>query len=40
MAVHTTDPENAGGYGPVVLEMKDGSRKGIDYDEMEGRMMV
>ena len=40
MAVHTTDPENAGGYGPVVLEMKDGSRKVIDYDEMEGRMMV
>lgn len=32
------DPERCGSYGPIVLEMKDGSRKTIDYEAMEGRL--
>ena len=35
-----TDPEKCGGYGPVTIVMKDGSRKVVDYEGIEGRMML
>ena len=35
-----TDPQRCGGYGPVTIVMKDGSRKVIDYEGIEGRMML
>jgi len=36
----TTDPEGTGSFGPIVLKCKDGSDKTIDFDAMEGRMML
>lgn len=38
--VHYTDPQNCGGYGPVVLELQDGSKKTVDFYGIEGRMML
>ena len=38
--VEYTDPEGCGGYGPVVIEMKDGERKEIVFEGMEGKMML
>ena len=35
-----TDAENCGGYGPVVLRMKDGSERTIDFDGIEGKMSL
>ncbi len=35
-----TDPEKCGSYGPVTLKMKDGGVKIMNYDDMEGRMML
>lgn len=35
-----TDPQNCGGYGPVILEMKDGRNVAIDYVEAEGNMYI
>ena len=35
-----TDPEGCGGYGPVVIELKDGSRKEIVFEGMEGKLML
>ena len=35
-----TDPQNCGGYGPVILEMKDGRNVEIDYVEAEGNMRI
>jgi len=33
-----TDKEGCGGYGPVYVELKDGSRKVVDFYGMEGRL--
>ncbi len=38
--VRYTDPENCGGYGPVILEMKDGGKKEISFEGMEGQLML
>ena len=35
-----TDPECCGGYGPVVLQMKDGSEKYIEFEGIEGQMSL
>jgi len=35
-----TDPEGFGSYGPVKLRMKDGSTKTIEYEGIEGRLML
>lgn len=35
-----TDKEGCGGYGPVVLHMEDGGRYQIDFDRMEGSLML
>lgn len=39
-SVQYTDPEGRGGYGPVTIVMKDGSSKRIDFEGMEGRLML
>ncbi len=33
-----TDPEGCGSYGPVVLKLRDGTVKRVDYECMEGRL--
>ena len=33
-----TDPEGCGSYGPVVLKLRDGTVKRVDYEGMEGRL--
>lgn len=33
-----TDPEKCGGYGPVTLQLQDGSVRIIDFDGMEGSL--
>ena len=38
--VEYADPEGCGGYGHVVVWMKDGSRKGIAFEGIEGKMML
>ena len=38
--VEYTDPEGCGGYCPVTIEMKDGSRKEIVFEGMEGQLML
>jgi len=35
-----TDPEGCGSYGPVTLHMKDGSVIRVDYEGMEGRLVL
>ena len=35
-----TDAENCGGYGPVVIRMKDGSERTIDFEGIEGKMSL
>ena len=35
-----TDPEGCGGYGPVTLCLKDGRTVTVDYEGMEGRLMI
>ena len=35
-----TDPQKCGGYGPVTIVMKNGNRKVVDYEGIEGRMML
>lgn len=35
-----TDPEQCGGYGPVILKMQDGTEKTVDYYGMEGKLML
>ncbi len=32
------DPEGRGSYGPVILKLRDGSRKTVDYEGMEGKL--
>ncbi|MCM1542376.1 MAG: DUF2264 domain-containing protein [Blautia sp.] len=39
-SVRYTDPEGCGGYGPVALELKDGSRKEVVFEGIEGKMML
>lgn len=35
-----TDAEGYGGYGPVTVRMKDGSEKTIDFEGIEGKMLL
>ena len=35
-----TDPQARGGYGPVTITHRDGSVKVIDFDGIEGRLML
>ena len=35
-----TDPEGCGSYGPVTLRLKDGSVKVVDFDGIEGKLML
>lgn len=39
-SVTYADKEGCGGYGPVVLRMKDGSEKYIEFERMEGKLML
>lgn len=34
------DPERCGGYGPVIIRLKDGSEKHIEFEGIEGRLML
>lgn len=38
--IRYTDRECCGGYGPVVLQMKDGRCMTVDYEGMEGRLTI
>ncbi|MCD7807251.1 MAG: DUF2264 domain-containing protein [Lachnospiraceae bacterium] len=38
--VRYTDPERCGGYGPTVICLKDGTEREIDFEGMEGRMLL
>ncbi|MCD7739324.1 MAG: DUF2264 domain-containing protein [Lachnospiraceae bacterium] len=38
--VRYTDPERCGGYGPTVIRLKDGTERKIDFEALEGRMML
>ena len=38
--VEYTDPERCGGYGPVTVYLKDGSRKTVSFEGMEGRLQL
>lgn len=35
-----TDPEGCGGYGPVWIRLKDGSEKKIEFEGIEGRLLL
>lgn len=35
-----TDPEKCGSFGPVTLRMKDGSARTVDFDGLEGKMLL
>lgn len=35
-----TDPQSRGGYGPVTIMHKDGTNKTIDFDGIEGQLML
>ena len=39
-AICFTDTEQCGGYGPVIIELKDGRRVAVDYEGIEGRLMI
>lgn len=38
--VRYTDPQGYGGYGPITVEHKDGNHKVIDFEGLEGKMML
>lgn len=38
--VSYTDPEKCGGYGPVTVKLKDGTQKCIEFEGMEGKLML
>ncbi len=38
--IRYTDPEQCGGYGPVVVALKDGTERTIDFDGIEGGLML
>ncbi|MDE5823193.1 MAG: hypothetical protein K2H91_00690, partial [Lachnospiraceae bacterium] len=35
-----TDPQSKGGYGPVTVTHKDGMIRTIDFDGIEGQLML
>ena len=35
-----TDPQSRGGYGPVTIKHRDGTVKTIDFDAIEGQLML
>lgn len=35
-----TDPENCGGYGPVTIRLKDGTERHIEFEGIEGKLML
>ncbi len=35
-----TDKEACGGYGPVKVTLKTGEEKRIDFDKIEGKLML
>lgn len=35
-----SDPEWRGGYGPVILRLKDGTEKHVEFEGIEGRLML
>lgn len=35
-----TDPQNCGGYGPVIIQMKDGRTMTVDYLGIEGALQI
>lgn len=35
-----TDREKCGGYGPITITLRDGSQKVIDFDGIEGRLLL
>lgn len=39
-AIAYTDPQKCGGYGPITLELKDGRTMTVDYEGLEGRLMI
>lgn len=39
-SIQYTDPQQCGGYGPVVLEMKDGKTVTVDFEGLEGRLSI
>ena len=39
-AIRFTDTEQCGGYGPVIVELKDGRRVTVDYEGIEGCLMI
>lgn len=39
-SVTYTDPEKCGGYGPVTVRLKDGTERHIEFEGIEGRMML
>ncbi|MBQ1291355.1 MAG: hypothetical protein IIY28_08415, partial [Lachnospiraceae bacterium] len=38
--IEYTDPEKCGGYGPVKLIFRDGAVKTIDFDGIEGKLVM
>lgn len=39
-AIEYTDKENCGGYGPVSIKLKDGNSKVIEFEGMEGNLVL
>lgn len=39
-AVEYTDPQKCGGYGPVTITLTDGTKRVIDFDGIEGKLML
>ena len=38
--IQFTDREQCGGYGPVIIKLKDGRTVTVDYEGIEGRLMI
>lgn len=39
-SVSYTDPQHCGGYGPTVIRLKDGTERTVDFDGIEGKLML
>ena len=39
-SVTYTDPEKCGGYGPVVLKLADGTERKVEFEGIEGKLML
>ena len=39
-SVTYTDPQKKGGYGPVQVKLKNGSTHKVDFEGMEGQLML